>query len=57
MLSVLAITLVLFLLAAPIQRLIGDSGANIVSRVMGLVLASVAVDNILHALTSYFDLA
>ena len=57
MLSVLAITLILFLLANPIQRLIGDSGASIVSRVMGLILASVAVDNILTALTSYFNLA
>lgn len=56
-LSVLAITLVLFLMANPIQRVLGDAGASIVSRVMGLVLASVAVDNILHALTSYFNLA
>ena len=56
MLAVLAITLILFLLAGPIQRLIGESGASIVSRVMGLVLASVAVDNILHGLTSFFSL-
>jgi multiple antibiotic resistance protein len=56
-LAVLAITLLLFLMANPIQRLIGDAGASIVSRVMGLVLASVAVDNILIALTSYFNLA
>jgi multiple antibiotic resistance protein len=56
MLTVLAITLILFLLANPIQRLIGDSGASIVSRVMGLILASVAVDNVLTALTSYFNL-
>jgi multiple antibiotic resistance protein len=55
--AVLGITLLLFLLANPIQRLIGDAGASIVSRVMGLILASVAVDNILIALTSYFNLA
>lgn len=55
--AVLATTLVLFLLANPIQRVIGDAGASIVSRVMGLVLASVAVDNILLAVTSYFNLA
>lgn len=54
---VLLITLVLFLLASPIQRIIGDSGASIVSRVMGLILASVAVDNVLRALSSYFNLA
>ena len=57
MLTVLAITLVLFLLAGPILRVIGESGASVVSRVMGLILASVAVDNILRALTSYFGLA
>jgi multiple antibiotic resistance protein len=56
MLTVLALTLLLFLAARPIQRILGDAGASIVSRVMGLVLASVAVDNILHALTDYFKL-
>ena len=56
MIAVLLSTLVLFFLAAPIQRLIGDAGASIVSRVMGLVLASVAVDNILSAITSYFGI-
>jgi len=55
-LAVLAFTLVLFLMANPIQRMIGDAGASIVSRVMGLVLASLAVDNILLAITSYFNL-
>ena len=56
MLVVLASTLVLFFLASPIQRLIGDAGASIVSRVMGLVVASVAVDNVLRGLSSYFNL-
>jgi multiple antibiotic resistance protein len=56
MLSVMAMTLLLFLLAGPIQRLIGNSGASIISRVMGLILASVAVDNILRAVSSYFNL-
>lgn len=56
MFSVLASTLLLLLMAAPIQRLIGNAGASIVSRVMGLILASAAVDNILTAFTSYFNL-
>ena len=56
MLSIILITLVLFFLAAPIQRIIGNAGASIVSRVMGLILASVAVDNILKAITAYFSL-
>lgn len=56
MLSVILITLILFLMAGPIQRMIGNAGASIVSRVMGLILASVAVDNILKAITAYFGL-
>ena len=43
-------TLVLLLLAGPIQRLIGTSGASVISRVMGLVLATVAVDAVLGGL-------
>lgn len=56
MLAVLLCTVVLLLLATPIQRVIGIAGANIISRVMGLILASVAVDNVLHGLESYLKL-
>jgi multiple antibiotic resistance protein len=56
MLVVLLCTVVLLLLATPIQRVIGVAGANIISRVMGLILASVAVDNILHGLEGYLKL-
>jgi multiple antibiotic resistance protein len=56
MLTVLALTLLMFFMAAPILRVIGSSGASVVSRVMGLILASVAVDNILRAVTIYFNL-
>ncbi|MCB1492451.1 MAG: MarC family protein [Rhodobiaceae bacterium] len=45
---VLLITLVLLLLAVPIQRLIGKSGASVISRVMGIILSTVAVDSILN---------
>ena len=50
LLSVLAITLVLLLLGARLKRVIGNTGANVVSRVMGIVLATVAVDAVLNGL-------
>ncbi len=56
MLAVLLVVLVLMLLANPLKNLIGDSGASVVSRVMGLILASVAVDNILKGLALFFNL-
>lgn len=49
MLAVIGCAFVLMLLAGPILRVIRPSGAAIVSRVMGMVLAAVAVDNIIEA--------
>ena len=56
MYAVLLVALVLMLLASPIQRIIGDSGASIISRVMGLILASVATANTLAGIREYFAL-
>jgi multiple antibiotic resistance protein len=47
---VLGLTLLLLFGAAKIVRVIGTAGVNIVSRVMGLILASVAVETIIDAL-------
>ena len=47
MLSVLLITYLLFLAANRIQRWIGNTGAAVISRVMGLILAAVAINNML----------
>lgn len=38
-----------------ISRVIGDGGASIVSRVMGLILASIAATNVLEGLKEYFQ--
>ena len=54
MVSVLMITLALMLGASKVHRFIGDSGASIISRVMGLILASVAVANVLAGIKEYF---
>ena len=48
--AVLALTLVLMLAASPIQRLIGDGGVNIVRRVMGLILAALAVQTVVDGI-------
>jgi multiple antibiotic resistance protein len=47
---ILAMTLGLMLMAHRIIALIGNAGASVISRVMGLVLASVAVDGIIKAM-------
>ncbi len=56
MLSVLLITLLLMLAATWVHRFIGNSGASIISRVMGLILASVAVSMVLDGIKEYFVL-
>ncbi len=48
--AVLILTLGLMLAAAPIQRLIGDGGVNIVRRVMGLILAALAVQTVVDGI-------
>ncbi|WP_316013517.1 MarC family protein [Roseobacter sp. HKCCA0434] len=57
--AVLALTLVLLLAASFVHRLIGNTGASIISRVMGIVLATIAVDAILGGfdMMGIFDVA
>ena len=54
MLSVLALTYVLMLMAGVINKMIGTSGASVVSRIMGLILSAVATTNILAGITEYY---
>ena len=53
---VLAITLVILLMAAPISRLIGTAGTGITSRVMGMILVALAVHTVLSAFGSWLNL-
>ena len=54
LLVILGITYVFLRLAAPIQRLIGNTGANVISRVLGLILASLAVEKILEGIKLFW---
>ena len=56
MLLVLLVVLVLMLAASWVHRFIGNSGASIISRVMGMILASVAVTSVLAGVKDYFGL-
>lgn len=54
MLLVLVVVYILLFSAGWINKLIGKSGASVVSRVMGLILASVATTNTLGGIKLYF---
>jgi len=56
MIAVVVVALLLMLVASGIHRLIGNSGASVISRVMGLILAAVATTNTLNGIRGYFDL-
>lgn len=56
MLTVLFVTWVLLRASGRIHRVVGDSGASVISRVMGLLLAAVAASNVLGGIKLYFEL-
>ncbi len=57
MLLILFITFLLLLMATFIYRIIGEAGASVISRVMGLILAAVATNSILEGIKTYFALS
>ena len=56
MLAVLFVVMILMLGASFVIRLIGSSGASVISRVMGLILASVAAESVLSGMKLYFSI-
>ncbi|WP_066631992.1 MarC family protein [Labilibacter marinus] len=56
MLLVIGIAWLLMVLSAKIFKYIGNSGAAIISRIMGLILSAVAVTNVLEGFKNYFGL-
>lgn len=56
LMGVLAIVLILLLLASKVHKIIGDAGASVISRVMGLILSAVAISNIIDGIKSSFHL-
>jgi multiple antibiotic resistance protein len=53
-LAVVGASFVLMLCATPITRVIGEGGASVVSRVMGMILAAVAATQVLEGIKLYF---
>lgn len=57
MLGIILVNLCLMLMATRLQRIIGQSGASVISRVMGLILAAVAINAVLSGIQAHFGLA
>ena len=56
MLFILALTCALLLSAGTVQRLLGATGADVISRISGLILAALAVETILQGIRASFSL-
>ena len=53
---VLAIAFCLLLLAGPITRVIGTGGANVIKRIMGMIIAAYAVNLVLSGVSDWLHL-
>jgi multiple antibiotic resistance protein len=54
MLGVLVLTAIAFLLAEPIMALLGLTGIHVLTRVLGIILAALAINNIIEGLRVSF---
>lgn len=50
-----AVNFAIFRLAEPLGKLLGTTGTNIIARLMGLVLAAIGVEFVLHGIEDYFS--
>jgi multiple antibiotic resistance protein len=50
------VIVLIYLVAEPINKLLGKGGLNVISRVMGLILSSIAVTNGIVAIKLVFGL-
>jgi len=53
-LVVIGITCLILLMATHLQKRIGNYGITVISKIMGLILASYAVQSILSGITNHF---
>lgn len=53
-LVVIFLTALILLIANKVQKIIGDYGITVISKIMGLILASYAVQSIMTGIKSYF---
>jgi len=54
--AVIAVTYCLLLLAGPIARIIGTGGANVIRRIMGMIIAAYAVNMVLSGISDWLQL-
>ena len=54
-LVVLALTALILLIASSVEEKIGNGGITVISKIMGLILASYAVQSILTGISDYFS--
>ena len=53
MLLVLTVTFIFFEAATPLEQLLGKTGINVVSRLLGMLLAALAVQFMLNGLQDF----
>jgi len=53
MLAVIVVTFLFFLLATPLERALGKTGINVVTRLLGMLLAALAVQFMLDGLSDF----